>query len=142
MDPGNWILSSRSNNQPNQQYLCTRQVSPPVVDQATAFFFNHYVFGASQQSHIAIRGHHEYLPALYRACSPSGALATITAAAGLASLANAGNSSTWSGKAYVLYGKALHQIQKALSDPLELKSDQTLAAVMLMGTFEVKSHQL
>lgn len=36
-----------------------------------------------------------------------------------------------------MYGKAIRQLRDALQDPVERVSDQTLAAVMLMGMFEV-----
>lgn len=35
-----------------------------------------------------------------------------------------------------MYGAAIRRLQTALRDPIERTSDQTLAAVMLMGTFE------
>jgi hypothetical protein len=114
-------------------------VSPPLLDRATAFFFHQYVFREGQNSELPTRGHHEYLPALLLESSSSGALAAITAASGLASLANAGNSPSWKAEAYKLYGNAIRQLQIALKDPVELRSDQTLATIMLMGTFEVNA---
>ena len=55
----------------------------------------------------------------------------------MASLANAGNARGWLVDAYELHGVAIRRISAALMDLEHVKSDQTLAAVMLMGTFEV-----
>ncbi|KAN0071536.1 hypothetical protein V8E54_010132 [Elaphomyces granulatus] len=108
-----------------------REVFPSVVDRATSFFIHQYVFQGQASSH----GSHDYLPALLQEDN-SGALGTITAAAGLAGLANAGNAMTWRSEAYSLYGRAICQLKIALDDPVQVKADQTLAAIMLMGTFE------
>ncbi|RSM10761.1 hypothetical protein CEP52_003407 [Fusarium oligoseptatum] len=117
----------------------TRSVSPSTTDQATSFFIQQYVLtinGAS--SSVPLRGNHEYLPGLLRnETFPFGVLSTITAAAGLAALSNAGNAPAWRSEAFRMYGKAIRQLRDALQDPVERVSDQTLAAVMLMGMFEV-----
>lgn len=52
----------------------------------------------------------------------------------MASLANAGNARGWLVDAYELHGVAIRRISAALMDPEHVKSDQTLAAVMLLGT--------
>ncbi|GJN76691.1 hypothetical protein PLIIFM63780_000178 [Purpureocillium lilacinum] len=59
-------------------------------------------------------------------------------------MANAGNSTaSWRGEAYTLYTGAVRQLRSDLYDPVRSKLDHTLAAVMLMGTFEVQTyHQL
>ncbi|KAN0071542.1 hypothetical protein V8E54_010138 [Elaphomyces granulatus] len=108
-----------------------REVSPSTVDRATSFFIYQYVF----KGQASLRGNHEYLPALLQEDS-GGTLGTIIAAAGLAGLANAGNATTWRPEAYSLYGRAIRQLKIALDDPVQVKADQTLAAIMLMGTFE------
>ncbi|KAH8127540.1 hypothetical protein LI328DRAFT_165057 [Trichoderma asperelloides] len=66
-----------------------------------------------------------------------GPLGTITAAAGLAALANVGKSTEWKSQAYGLYGTAICQLQAHLSDPDRMRSDETLGAIMLMSIFEV-----
>jgi hypothetical protein len=65
------------------------------------------------------------------------ALEIITAAAGLAALANSSSAQDLIPQAYTLYGEALRKVRIALQDPEQAISDETLAAVMLMGTFEV-----
>lgn len=108
------------------------RLSPSAVDRATSFFINQYVF----QGQASLRGNHEYLPALLQEDN-GGALSTIIAAAGLAGLANASNATAWRSEAYGLYGRAIRQLKVALGDPVQVKADQTLAAIMFMGTFEV-----
>ncbi|KAJ3497835.1 hypothetical protein NLG97_g1592 [Lecanicillium saksenae] len=65
------------------------------------------------------------------------ALETITAAAGLAALANIGTSPEWKSQAYSMYGTAIRRLHASLQAPDQVVSDQTLAAVMMMGVFEV-----
>ncbi|UPK90449.1 hypothetical protein LCI18_001384 [Fusarium solani-melongenae] len=116
----------------------TRSVSPSTTDQATSFFIQQYVLTINGASSSApLRGNHEYLPGLLRnETSSFGVLSTITAAAGLAALSNAGNAPAWRSEAFRMYGKAIRQLRNALQDSVERVSDQTLAAVMLMGMFE------
>lgn len=119
-----------------------RSLSCPLEDRATAFFVHQYVFGSGGGvEHPAHRGGlHEYIPQLLehrRQAKGANVLATITAAAGLAALANAGSSAPWRAEAYRWYGKAIHQLKENLADQQLVKADQTLAAVMLMGMFEV-----
>uniref|UniRef100_A0A0C4DID2 Uncharacterized protein n=1 Tax=Fusarium oxysporum (strain Fo5176) TaxID=660025 RepID=A0A0C4DID2_FUSOF len=61
---------------------------------------------------------------------------TTVAAAGFAALSNAGNVSEWRAEAFRLYDSAIRQLQIALQDPVQRVSDETLGAVLLMGTFE------
>ncbi|RGP73147.1 hypothetical protein FLONG3_6463 [Fusarium longipes] len=97
-----------------------RPVSPPVRDRATTFFIRH----------------HEYLPVLIRNQPAFGLFSTIVAAAGFAALSLAGNVSEWRCEAFRLYQTAVRQLQSALRDPIQRVSDETLGAVLLMGTFE------
>jgi hypothetical protein len=123
-----------------------QSISPSLVDQGMAFFLRQYVASGANEMDSMTRGNHEYLPKLVsdeggdRMHNKSArmALKTITAAAGLAGLANSSNSQTLVPEAYKLYGTAIRQIRDALQDELQLHSDETLATVMLMGTFEVK----
>jgi len=107
------------------------------LDRATAFFIHQYVFRVDESNSAPARGNHEYLPALIGQEEANGPLRTIVAAAGLAALSNAGNSSAWAVEAYQWRSKAIRQLQFALNDPVRDKTDHTLAAIMFMGTFEV-----
>jgi len=82
-------------------------------------------------------GNHEYLPVLCKRAELDGPLRTMVAATGLAALSHSGNASSWRIEAYRLYGKAIRQLHSALSVDCQAKTDQTLAAIMLMGVFGV-----
>ncbi|KAL7904564.1 hypothetical protein GGI35DRAFT_489681 [Trichoderma velutinum] len=112
-------------------------LSPAVTDRAISFFLHQYVFSTRTSSDTVAPAVHEHLPVLLQQETPTGALRTIISAAGLAALANAGTSTPWKHEAYRLYGKALQRLQTDLKDSTSMKSDSTLAAVMLMGTFEM-----
>ena len=133
-------LLSRRNGSP------ARSLSPDLTDRGTSFFVHQYVSSGTDYSDASARGNHEYLPKLLGTTTPHSqhnvtpariALESVTAAAGLAGLANSTCSQNLIPEAYRLYGNAIRHIQQALRDPLQVHADETLAAVMLMGTFEV-----
>jgi hypothetical protein len=122
-------------------YSLSRTVSPSPFTCGTAFFMRQYILPSYRNSASSTcRGHHEYLPALLGRGDTTGPLRTIVAAAGLAALSNAGNASTWTTESYQLYNEAIRQLKSALQDPAQVCQDRTLAAIMLMGTFEVAMH--
>lgn len=84
----------------------------------------------------SFRGFQEYLPTLYRERGDQAVLSTVITAAGLASLSNAAKKPDVGASARQMYLGALRMVSEALADPLQVKSDQTLAAVMLLGLFE------
>jgi hypothetical protein len=110
-----------------------RQLRPPLQDQGVAFFMTNYV----HKGVGSFRGFQEYLPSLYREEGYRAALSTIITAAGLASLSNAAKQPAVGASARQMYLVALRMVSEALGDPLQVKSDQTLAVVMLLGLFEV-----
>lgn len=126
----------------------TQPAQPSLTDRAVAFFFQRYVYRPTSYQVTgtelarsptgADHGHHEYFPDLFLQSSRDGPLACIVEAAGLASLANAGNTSQWMKLAFIAYGRALSAIRKSLMDPALVKKDETLAAIIMMGVFEVR----
>jgi hypothetical protein len=98
-----------------------------------------YVFDlASGGTSLPLKENHEFLPGLIRSQqSAFGLLSTTVAAAGFAALSNAGNVAEWRAEGFRLYNSAIRQLQCALQDPVQRVSDETLGAVLLMGTFEV-----
>lgn len=112
-------------------------LSPSLLDRGTAFFIHQYVFQVDQEDGGLIRGNHEYLPGLLRRSHRGGALDPVIAAAGLAALSNVENSIQLRSEAYRLYGSAIRKMRTLLEDPILVKLDETLAGIMLMGTFEV-----
>jgi hypothetical protein len=117
-------------------------LSPSTSDQATAFFISQYVFSrpSANPLHPPSRGHYEYIPALLQGESSDSVLATTVAAVGLASLANAGNSNSWRVAAFKLHGLALRRLKDAVEVEGKATEDKTLAAIVLMGTFEVRMY--
>jgi hypothetical protein len=108
-----------------------------LLDRATSFFIHQYVLTVEDIGSGSRRGNLEYLPNLMNREVSDGPMRTIIAAAGLAALSNAGNSAMWAVESYQMYGKAIRQLQDDLNDRNKAKTDHTLAAIMLMGTFEV-----
>ncbi|KAH7413962.1 hypothetical protein DE146DRAFT_13963 [Phaeosphaeria sp. MPI-PUGE-AT-0046c] len=114
-----------------------RAISPSTSERGTAFFMHQYVVSGRRNSRLSKpRGLHEYLPTLLRDEPINGPLRTIVAAAGLAALSNAGNAKIWAAESYQLYNQAVRQLRHALSGSVKVSSDETLAAMMLMSTFE------
>lgn len=124
-------------------------LAPPTADRATSFFIHHFVWQAGDEAtqytydyqdqplSLSPRGTNEYLPGLLNQPEATEAFKAIVTATGLAAMANAGHSMTWRAEAYSLYSKAIGHLRTDLSDPVRSKLDDTLATVMLMGTFEV-----
>lgn len=123
----------------DQTPLRTRELSGALDERATAFFFRQYML--SVQVHPGAggkRGVYEFLPLLVQQEGKSGLLQTVISACGLAALANAGKAAEWQTQAYGMLTKAIGQLKVNLQDAKARVSDQTLAAIMLMGTFEVR----
>ena len=124
----------------NFQFLSTldlKPLAPGILDQAAPFFICNYVAQSTGKPGLEYRGNHEYLPILHSTDSPSGPPSTIITALGLASLSNKRQEPSMMLDARRTYVKAMQLVTNALQDPVELKSDHTLAAVMLLGLFEV-----
>jgi hypothetical protein len=119
--------------------LHTPVLLPCLTERATNFFFRQYVCDALQSDRFPTgpRGNHEYLPVLYARSPPGGMFTSIVEIVSLASLAISGNVSDWTNHVYKLYGMAINKIRDALLDPARVRTDEMVAAVMLMGTFEV-----
>jgi hypothetical protein len=114
----------------------SRTVYTPIADQALGFFMSNYVI-PEPNNHTTFHGFHDYLPILCKQESSRQPLSTIMSAVGMASLANAGQQPALTLAARKMQILAIRRIREALADPLEVKSDNTLAAIMLLGAFEV-----
>ena len=131
---------------PARTHGFVQSMSPGFDERGSAFFFHQFVFSGANNNAGLVRGNHEYLPKLLRSriqetprelINAETALEKITAAAGLAALANSTFAPNLIPEAYKLYGSAIRHIRYALEDTNQAHADETLAAVMLMGTFEV-----
>jgi hypothetical protein len=110
--------------------LMYRELSTPVEEQATCFFFQNYVLDD-------FKGYYSYVPRIYSALPAGSALADAITSLGMAGIANSKKDTKLMINANFKYTSALHTINAALRDPEEVKTDQTLVAVMLLGLFEV-----
>lgn len=106
---------------------------PPIRDQANWFFFNNY--------HVAesgfYKGHFTDLPLIISQVGEGEALSKAISSIGLASLSNIRNDPRAHESSRREYVSALRLINTALGDPVEVKKDHTILAVMLLGLYEV-----
>ncbi|CAI7630891.1 unnamed protein product [Penicillium glandicola] len=103
----------------------------PVQELAKAHLFVNYMSGAP------CGGHMSYLLPLMKDTRTSPVLTTALTAVGLAALSNIRLSPRMMLQARKEYTTALSQTNYALRDPVLSKGDDTLAAVVLLGMFEV-----
>jgi hypothetical protein len=106
------------------------ELSIPVEEQATCFFFQNYILDD-------FIGYYSYVPSVYSALPAGCALAEAINSLGMAGIANSKKDTRLMINANFKYTSALQTINAALRDPCEAKTDQTLVAVMLLGLFEV-----
>ncbi|RYO97342.1 hypothetical protein DL764_007320 [Monosporascus ibericus] len=106
----------------------------PVEQRASCFFVSNFVLLPKQGEP---RGFFDYLVPLLNQAGPSSHILHAFNACSLALLYNRrGPSANLSERALNEYAKALSKTNAALRDPEEQKADSTLAAVLLLGTFE------
>jgi len=113
----------------------SQSLSMPLSDQATYFFFAHYVSSEPPFTNICLK----WLSRLYWRESSGQILHSVIESVGLASMANIYHTSDLMTKARHQYGRALAITNEALSDPVEVRADSTIVAILLLGLFEVSS---
>lgn len=119
--------------------IIPRSVFIPVEEQALCYFLANWVLLPGQGCK---GGYMEYIIPLYSSCKPNSHLHYALSAASLAAFGNRPNCrqnspKSISAKASSLYAKALEHTNMALRNPLLVKEDETLAAVLMLGFFEV-----
>lgn len=140
--PAQW--RPRQNSCPDTQSLVeaiqngTQSVYPPLSaaleERAICFFLSNYVL----IPHGAIKcGFLGFLLPMMKA-QPSAILSDSLSAVALATFGNQPNAKTLKPKAQQAYAKALRQLTNVVSDPKQAAQDTTLAAVLLLGLFEVR----
>jgi hypothetical protein len=112
--------------------LMLSSISVPVNDQATGFIFSHYVWSGSNRT----PGYLSYLHPLLASDAGPAVTASINAV-GLAALSNIHISPNLMLAARQEYTAALAATNAALQDRACSKLDSTLAAVVLLGMYEV-----
>lgn len=106
---------------------------PPIEDQANWFFFNNYY----EEGAGFYKGSFTDLPSIYSQLEEGNALSKAITSVGLASLSNIRNDPRARVSSRREYVSAIRLVNAALADPLEVKKDQTILAVMLLGLYEV-----
>ena len=106
-------------------------------EQASCHFLSNYVLVPRDGG--GTRGYMEFIVPLMNLKSGNAHLRQAFTACAMASLGNRANAygSKLSSDALIEYTKALQSTHAALKDPVQSLSDSTLAAVLMLGLFEV-----
>jgi len=131
------VVMSDASNQRAVGFFAGHAMSVSVDEQAPCYFVTNYVAEADQSS----KGHFDFLLPMMQSEPPDSQLSIAFSAVAMASLANRPNTRNkklWN-EAVFRYSKALKATNLALQDPTKQKSDQTLAAVLMLGFYEVSS---
>ncbi|CZT08308.1 hypothetical protein WAI453_007314 [Rhynchosporium graminicola] len=110
--------------------------SIPLEQQAPCFFVSNFVIAPRQQS----RGYFDFLMPMLKNESSDSHLSLAFSAVAMASLANRPNTRGQRmlfSQAIGQYAKALKATNLALQSPVNQKTDSTLAAILMLGFFEV-----
>ena len=113
----------------------TRNLSVPLEDEATSYFFHNFV----PEDPFSLALYSKVLPVLYRQESTFGTLPKIVDAIGLAGISNMKHAPNLMVTASQKYARVLRVITASIQDSKEASSDQTLVAIMLLGMFEVNT---
>jgi hypothetical protein len=114
-------------------------LSIPVEQQAMNYFLANWVLVPKPGQVVVTRGFLDYIVPLIKNEPPNSHLTASFEAVSLASLGNRPETKMLLGVAWQKYTRALSLVNRALAQPFVQKSDQTLAAVLLLGHFEVCS---
>lgn len=110
----------------------------PIDQHASHYFASHFIMLPGQRGQAY--GHLEYLvPLLQTETSPSSPFQLAYSACGLAAMSNRerANHTDLTELSYLQHARASTAIRKALADPVQCRSDATLASVLLLSFFEV-----
>jgi hypothetical protein len=122
---------------PNMQFATVVTMSMGLntswEQQATAFFFRNFVPEKSSLPY----GSFSYLEGLFACENVDQAIWDGVYALGFAGLSNFWKDSSMMNIATTKYTLALHRISSRMANSDEAKSDQTFAAVKLLGAYEV-----
>jgi hypothetical protein len=119
--------------------VSTMTLSVPVEQQAPCFFLTNYVISPVSDVDTP-RGYFDFLGPLLRGEGPESQLTLAFSAVSMASLANRPSSkhrADLKHNAVAQYTRALKATNLALQNPAMQKTDATLAAVLMLGFYEV-----
>lgn len=114
-------------------YRPSSGIAVPLEHQALDFFFHHYAVNRSGPT----ANHPDCFTIIYARATGPGYLANLIKAVGLVSMAYQKKVPDLFHEANRAYSWALRDIRAALTDPIEVVSDQMLVAVMLLVLYEV-----
>jgi hypothetical protein len=123
------IVSSRPEQVPST-------LSIPVEQVASYYFFTNFVATSDNSASIGLT---DYIIPLANASPSNKHLSLAFSAASLAAFGNQPSRKALLTKAQEQYSKAIRHVNDVLRDPVATKTDETLAAVMLLGMYEVSS---
>lgn len=107
----------------------------PVEQQATCYLLSDYVLVSEMPG--GRRGYYKFAYKILTKGDPSRCLLSAFKAVSFVALASRPNSHHLMIEAESHYSKALREVNKAIQDPAQVKSDQTLGAVLLLAFYEV-----
>lgn len=113
-------------------------LATPVEQQATCYLLSDYIL-VSECSGIK-RGHYKFVYKILTRNNPSKCLSSAFKALSMVALASRPGSHHLMNTAEFHYSMALREVNKAIQDPEQVKSDQTLAAVLLLAFYEVSTY--
>lgn len=108
--------------------------NPSIEEQATTFFFNHFVLTRLRQN--TTRGFLDLLVPMHNVTYPGSTLSLATQALALRTVANYPSHEYLSVRAHQLYVRAMMAAQTAIEDPTRAISDDTLLAILLFTLYE------
>lgn len=111
-------------------------MTTPLSQQASCYFLANFVLVPEAGT---MRGYLDFILPLLKQRTPPQSLVLAFSAVTLAALGTRPNSKALLPTADLWYLKALKEINLALQNPKTASTDSTLAAVMLMASFEVSS---
>lgn len=134
--PTSSVMTIYTHQAPAPRALVPQSLSIPVDDQAPCYFMSNFVLNPKSESS---RGYFDFLAPMIKHETPDSHLSLAFSAVALASLANRpqAKASSLINRAIGQYTRALGSINSALQNPSQQKTDQTLAAIMMLGFFEV-----
>lgn len=110
-------------------------VLPQAPEQlALNYFFKNYVLIPRKSE--AAHGYLEVLPVLYGDVAPTSPLLPATSALAFAAFGKDASGRKFLTNARLKYGEAILRLNEALRDPVVVKKDETLMAVLVMGMVE------
>ncbi|KAI7786665.1 negative acting factor [Diaporthe eres] len=106
----------------------------PIEQQATCYLLSDYVLVSEMPG--GRRGYYKFAYKILTKGDPSRCLLSAFKAVSFVALASRPNSHHLMIEAESHYSRALREVNKAIQDPAQVKSDQTLGAVLLLAFYE------